>query len=139
MGYCYQGSALVCDGCGTASGVRKRPCPHRWCQAPALCESCNEHKAPTHAGCAQRAADYARRNEVEAELLAAGEFVRKSALGDHRGEVYRVHVVFKNAAGEYKGYYMSQETYGAFSLLKPATPAMFEQHGTLTEAPPNFY
>ena len=71
----------------------------------------------------QAAAEYAERKEREAELLAAGEFVRDSAIGGIGTD--RVAVTFRDRDGREATGEVSQEIYRALPLGEPATPADF--------------
>jgi len=138
MGYSYDGRGrLCCDGCGTNGNVRKVRCPFGWCPAPALCPDCrSKHRAQLtkayhrQRGCEANVAKARKRDAEQQALLDAGNYVRTSALA-HNG---RVKVVFRNAAGDGKAYWMTPETYHAIPLMEPATPAHFSEHGTVTEA-----
>ena len=59
---------------------------------------------------------------LEARLLAAGEYVRSSAIGTGDG---LVRVTFRNASGGTVDGYVSTERYHAVSLLDVATPDTF--------------
>ena len=86
MGYSYGRSssgryALCCDHCGKV-GACKRPCPHGYCLAVALCKECNagepgrEYKryhVENH--CKEKHEACVAKRENEARLLAAGEFL----------------------------------------------------------------
>jgi hypothetical protein len=84
-------------------------------------EHCETH-------CREASAEWDRVQARKAELLAAGEFVRSSAIGrDYTGTdgqgYYRVAVTFENAQGVEAFAEMSRETYHSIPLLTPATPA----------------
>ena len=139
MGYSYTMSgALCCDICDASGGVRRVPCPSKWCQAVAMCKVCRDTKrlpADYHANCAGSAARFRAEREQQAALLAAGEYVRCSALQVADG---RVHVLFKNKDGKDIGYYMARETYHAIGICTPSTPADYQAAGKIDAAPSDF-
>lgn len=139
MGYCYSaGGGLICEGCGTDVGVRKRRCPHGWCQADALCSECNATKRPPHKGCKEAAERWKADQRRHQELLDEGCYVRCSALGVGSGSSYRVHVLFENKSGETQGFYMAKETYNKLPLAVPVTADDYRQYGELEPAPSTF-
>ena len=138
MGYSYDGQGrLCCDGCGSSGSVRKIRCPFGWCPSPALCPECrSKHRTQLskayhrQMGCEANVAEARKRDAEQQVLLDEGNYVRTSALG-HNG---RVKVIFRNATGDRKAYWMPSETYHAIPLMQPATPAHFSKHGEVTEA-----
>lgn len=152
MGYCTRvdrrtgRELLVCDRCGQTGGVRRRRCPFGYCYPPAFCRECHlrekwGHKA-THRkhGCEEKHLAFAAKQQREAELVAAGVPVRRSALrADTPQQPDRVHVLFQTG-DEMIGRYMPREVYHAHPLGATVTLADYEAtHGApLPEAPPEF-
>ena len=139
MGYSYDGQGrLCCDSCGRSGGVRKIRCPFGWCQSAALCPDCrsNKHRSwltkelHRQLGCEAGAAEARQRAAEQQALFDSGNYVRTSALG-HNG---RVKVLFRNAAGDTKAYWMAPGTYRSIPLMQPATPAHFSEYGKVTAA-----
>ena len=138
MGYSYDGQGrLCCDVCGRSGGVRKIRCPFGWCPPAALCQECRSKYGSrlTRAyhrqmGCEADVAEARQRDAEQQALLDSGNYVRTSALA-HNG---RVKVVFRNAAGDRKAYWMAPGTYRSIPLMQPATPAHFSEYGKVTEA-----
>ena len=81
-------------------------------------------------GCETQAEMARQRDSEQQKLLDQGHYVRTSALG-HNG---RVKVLFRNAAGDRRAFWMPSKTYQAIPLLKPATPAHFKVHGEVSAA-----
>ena len=144
MGYCYGQNGLACDKCDTDepdARVRKRPCPVKWCQAPALCAACNREIrdsgewARYHEACPRYMAESRARDAEKERILATGKAIRVAALGMDDG---RVHVIFRRADGTEEGWYMSKAAYDAFPLLVPVTPEMYSAHGSMEPAPTEF-
>ena len=141
MGYSYSMSGtLCCDGCPASTGVRKRKCPHGYCQSPAMCSSCYATKkgklAEYHAKqCAPAAAKYAAREAHKKALLEAGAALRCSAYGTGKD---LVHVLFSKLDGSTVGYYMTAETYDAATPLEPMTPEDYAKLGKIEPAPSTF-
>lgn len=142
MGYSYETATgrLCCDACGNAGAVRRKRCPHDWCQPIALCPACRALPrfrgsawAAMHADCATSQTAATERAARAAELLDAGAYLRVSALGDREQD--RVHVIFRNREGDEIGRYMTREQYRAIPLLTPATP---DDYGPSVEAPAEF-
>lgn len=146
MGFCYQGKRLVCDNCGAAEGTtRKRRCPSNYCYPSALCKKCwtdkeiraKFNKYHIDNDCAGKMQASQDKRDKEAAMIAAGAFIRCSALGQDDG---RVHVIFRGNDKEV-GKYMAKETYAALPFDYPATPEDYEkiEGKTLENAPTNFY
>ena len=141
MGYSYTMSGLLCcDNCGASGGVRKRRCPFGYCPAAALCVACNRAYPQTRdvhrvQGCEEGHRQFVARERYVAELLAKGQAVRCSALGQPHG---RVHVLFRRADGTTEGRYMASDTYDAIRIGEVATPADFAAFGPVEAAPPDF-
>lgn len=145
MGFSYRTNpatgrkALACDGC--PHGIaRKRSCPAGWCPSSAYCAACwaggkRAELAAWHTKCHAAAAAYAAECAARDARLAAGEFLRCSALG---GDDNVVHVLFRNAAGTTAGAYMSAGTYAAIPLTKDASLADFNAVGFTWNAPEHF-
>jgi hypothetical protein len=164
MGYSYDSTTgkLSCDACGHNAGdttfvnhaavrvksVRKRDCPFNWCPAPALCDVCwsgprraelRQHHVD--AGCKQHSERFHAELTHRAEMIAAGRYVRCSALGVANE---MVHVIFTGKSDEV-GRLMSRRTYQELPLLSNATVEDYENiaatlgEPTLTEAPTQFY
>lgn len=117
-------------------------CPYGWCQRYYICARCwalAETKAKftkaSHERCCINQLEWNARNQERAARLAAGEWLRCSALAIDDG---RVHVLFENQAGECIGRYMSHATYDARALLENVSPADFAQYGEVTDAPSAF-
>jgi hypothetical protein len=136
MGYCYETrtGSLCCDICGNA-GARKNKCPHGWCQPVACCmsEKCKatlkEHRRTTCAvGCKKAHADMVARDAVEAARLAAGEWLRCSALSEQKLHNC-VKVWFRNAAKAELIRYMPHATYDAFPLCEPVSVEQYAAVG----------
>lgn len=111
MGYCYRGRNLVCDRCGHAEGVRKRPCRFRvtsngtnplpWCKPPALCQSCwtDLGKGKIHDGCEAQAREAQHWDDVHTARLAAGEVMIRSAAGSWHEDCPEGHVLLTGTDG----------------------------------------
>jgi hypothetical protein len=144
MGFCYEGRKLVCDLCSTA-GARRRKCPAGYCQAIAVCPSCGKDpgfKAKwkgLHTNCEASHARYVAHEEEEKRMLSEGKFLRCSASTVEReGGPPLVHVLFKGKDGNCVGYYMSPETYEAFTLGSHRTPEDYATAGQIMPAPDKF-
>ena len=141
MGYSYTMSGrLCCDVCG-AAGARKIRCPSGYCQSIAQCPTCRKDPAKqariakSHEHCAEYHARFVAEEAEKARKLAAGLYVLASAL------TYRethVHVLFRNQAGAYVGYYMPAELYGNRLPNAYPTPDDFAALGPITPAPSDF-
>jgi hypothetical protein len=143
MGYCYQGGLLCCDVCGNTGGVRKKRCPHGWCQPVAVCPTCNqkpEFKAKwktAHVACKTSSEKYAAEQAREQELLNQGKAVLCSALSTDDN---RVHALFRFKDGTTVGRFMSHEAYAAIDHNNgPVTIESYEASFPLEEAPANFH
>lgn len=128
MGYCYEAATgkLCCDACGTP-GARKHRCPFGWCQSLALCPGCKTpartgRAAHRESGCEEAALRFAAQKAAEEQLLAAGEFLRCSAIRTEGG----TKVTFRNAQGERISHLVASESYRAIPLGTPATPADYD-------------
>jgi hypothetical protein len=129
MGYCYEGRRLCCDSCAVAGGVRKRRCKYNYCPPPALCAPCYASKraklreyCDTH--CKPASERYAAQRARDQELLAAGHYLRRSAMGRSDGSGL-IDVRFRNLAGHEIVLAMPAETYRSRKLSEPSTPADF--------------
>lgn len=130
------------EGC-QVTGCRAHRCPFGWCQRYYICASCWNRpeikakwtKQEHPQSCRENTEEYARKQAEESRMLAEGAYIRRSALTQ---EGNTVHVLFRNAAGEYRGHYMTRETYHAHPLGTPTTPEMYAKHGTLLDAPTEF-
>jgi len=141
MGYSYtHKGALICDVCGNSGNVRKRICKYGYCKPAAICPNCwnndkrvQEYKK--HSGCKKPAEEFDKREQDRAALLAAGQYVRCSAMDkDEKG----VQVLFRGNQGT-RGFYMDKRVYNAFPLGQLTTPNDYRKQGILTEAPTDFY
>ena len=127
MGHCYsREGGLICDCCNTpAKGTRTRACPFKWCNAD-LCASCLKASRwasqANHADCRRYSEAMRNREKEEADALAAGAWVRFSALTTAPGVV---RVSFKNQAGERLELAVTQSSYCAVPPLDVATPESF--------------
>jgi hypothetical protein len=139
MGYSYSGNKLCCENCGKASGVRKRPCPHGWCQPHALCTGCYATAKPqwkeVHAKCIAPAREYAAKKLAEKQALDEGKYLRCSALGIDNN---RTHVLFRNKSDQYVGLYVPSSVYRSYALSAILTPDDFQERGGATPAPAHF-
>lgn len=141
MGYCYGPNGLACDKCDTDIGVRKRPCPVKWCQALALCRACNTMMRESgdwtryHETCPTHSAEYHALEKRRAAILAAGKAIRVAALSTDDG---RVHVIFRRGDGTEEGWYLTKAVYDAFPLLEPITVEDYAAHGPMEPAPTEF-
>jgi hypothetical protein len=141
MGYSYVGRKLCCDYCGKP-GARKMRCPFGNCPAPAACPECRKtHRqkfikaAHIAMGCDEQHNAYMAELKKTADMKAAGEFIRCSALGvEGKG----VHVLFAGQSTTI-GFYMPTEVYRAIPLGVIATPADYSKLGDLTPAPSDFH
>ena len=140
MGYSYQGNKLCCDLC-SAAGARKVPCPSGYCPALAQCPTCRKDPVKqarvkdSHKDCARLHAEFEAEQAEKARKLAAGLYVLASALSVNDGTV---HVLFRNAAGKYQGYYMAPELYGNRLPNAYPVPDDFAARGTILPAPDDF-
>ena len=94
----------------------------------------------TEAAAEKQAAEDAKQAKRD-HAKANGLPFRCSALGgkDDAGSC-RVHVLFRYVdESRCAGYYMTKETYSSISLGVDATPDDYRVHGTLEEAPKDFY
>lgn len=147
MGFSYCGGALCCDACGSTLGTRKVPCPVGWCPSVALYTTCRnkpenklEQRRKDHEarGC-NRCSTEARARQADADRrLAAGEYLRCSALSTGDG---RVHVLFRGADGSTIGLFMDAACYRALPLVTNASPDDFARLGIgeISPAPADFY
>ena len=130
MGYCYEGNKLCCDKCGAAGYVRKRPCPSGYCQAMALCKTCNAEIRKdgrwkgAHAHCSVASAKYKAERALEQHLLDEGRWLRKAAVGTDDG---RVKVWFRNKDGEEKLGFMHPQVYKALGYQDAKTWEDYER------------
>ncbi len=143
MGYCYDArtGALACDICDHSGGVRKFKCPFGWCQAIAICPECKA-KHPelvTKAyhrkrGCEEQHIKYERLGKERTAMIAAGKFIRSSALWHPKRPGLNVKVFFQGV-GVGEIYWMSQKTYDAIPILDVnATPDDYRKHGEVVDA-----
>lgn len=123
MGYSYEGKKLCCDNCGKA-GARKYRCPFGYCPAEALCPECRKAHPEwvskayhRQKGCERSHLDYQAEQQRGRDLLAAGKWLRVSALWHPPN---RVKVIFKSQTGE-KAYWMTNEEYDRVGLRANAT------------------
>lgn len=139
MGYSYSLSGhLCCDYCGSSGETRKHRCPFGFCPATAACPDCrrkhrDDFTCETHRkrGCEAGHLRFVEERQKRLDLLNAGKFVRRAALGhDEKG----VKVLFENARGLEAAYWMSHETYDAISLFTPATPEDYAKYGQVQPA-----
>ena len=142
MGYSYtMGGKLCCDVCGNAGKVRKIKCPAGYCQAIAQCPTCRKDTAiqariaASHKDCGRLHAEYMAELAERDAKLAAGLYVLASALSVNDGTV---HVLFRNAAGKYQGYYMANSLYNPRLPNAYPTPDDFASLGTILPAPDDF-
>lgn len=133
MGYCHDSHGrLVCDACGSSTGVRKRTCPHRvyyaeggslpYCQPAALCAACYAtHKATLHVACAEGAAKSNARERERKEKLANGEFEVKAAFGSWHETVPPgcVGVMFANPTLGERHMLVPEADYDLFRVVRP--------------------
>lgn len=96
MGHCYnRDGAILCDGCGSSAGVKKRKCPEivdglPWCTPHALCEACFEKCGGTkglHAKCKEPAEYSRQKSKADAARIEAGDSLLATAWGDWHGLV----------------------------------------------------
>ncbi len=136
---------LCCDRCGNHP-ARKHKCPAGYCPTYALCKACNkEVKAngtweAAHCNCAKHAAAFKAIQDETSRRLAAGEFLRYSALNAGRAGV---HVLFHDSElaipkRKVVGFYMSSTTYSAIPLGVPAGVDDYRKFGPLEPAPSEF-
>lgn len=142
MGYSYtMGGKLCCDVCSKSGGVRKIKCPAGYCQAIAQCPACRKDTAIqariaiSHKDCGRRHTEYMAELAERDAKLADGKYVLASALQVREG---CVHVLFRNAAGTYLGYYMAPELYGDRLPNAWPVPDDFAARGTIIPAPDDF-
>ena len=138
MGYCYdQEGKLCCDVCSSSGGVHKHKCPFGWCQPVALCPKCKEEH-PEYLtkefhrknGCEKNSQEFHQQEKEKADLIAAGRFVRCSALWLPPED--KVKVIFHGQTVD-KAYFMTQATYDAIPLMVNATIEDYQAKGTITE------
>lgn len=148
MGYSYgygPGGRMVlaCDKCGAARGnTRKVKCPHGYCQAAALCACCRADPAVRQKlnayheeHCRKASAKWKAELADRQRKLDSGAFVLCSAL---QSGPDRVHALFRNAAGEVRGFYMPNTLYNPRLPNANPTPEEFAALGTLEQAPTEF-
>lgn len=136
MGYIYtQGNSgrwrLTCDHCGVFEKVSKIPCPYGYCPPPALCPTCAKltkarHKA-NHQRCKVYAAEFDAQQKRRKDLMAAGYFIRWSAIGENG----QVKVSFR-CGDEVKDYMMAKEVYRSIPLGVVATVDDYACFGNVT-------
>ena len=132
MGYCYFASGpnsgeRICECCQVNPG-RLRKCQYGYCQSPAVCPACwpirkGEIKNYCFEHCKPASERFAALEAKRSELLAAGHYIRVAAMSVSDG---RVHVIFRNGAGQEIGCYMLASTYDAIPMLEPATREQYE-------------
>jgi len=134
MGFSYNARTgrLCCDGCPSFTGVRKRPCPSKYCPAIALCKECWKGKPGKaskryhiEARCKEKHEAFAAHLAEEAARQATGEFIRSAALSQDDGSVK---VWFRSATAE-KAFLMSPEGYESFGYDALVTPADYQAKG----------
>jgi hypothetical protein len=109
-----------------------------------MCKSCKsahpEYTSKAHhreRGCERQSENYHALKQAEQDLIDAGKFVRRSALGVHLEGKYVVHALFEGKTGHI-GKYMSKETYDAISFDDIGTPEDYAKFGEVRDAPADF-
>ena len=146
MGYCYDHEGkLCCDFCGKSGGVRRKKCPHGWCQPVAICPVCRKDKekmakeSAAHGDCERLSNEAKARDAKVQALLDQDRFIRASALGVHGPDgTELVHVIFRNKDNIVRGFYMESKVYAGIPLSAPATIEDYQSLGNLLPAPTEF-
>lgn len=126
MGYCYDAATgqLVCDRCSTHGGVRRVKCKYGWCQAVALCKGCRKEgtkefrESCEERGCQQASEEFQARLDREERALAAGKFVRRSAVSVGDG---KVSVLFRDQNDYTVEHIVTNEEYDRVGIGNVAT------------------
>ena len=156
MGYVYSRAGLVCGGCGTDVGVRKRVCPHKvrssrlhgggtlpCCPPPALCPACyraSGGQQGVHAQCRARAAESQAEEDAQDAALDAGESFTVAAFGygDRGVPTGMVGVLFRDKDRRETGRMVTAEAYAAAHKASKA-PALSMFPGAPAWALPREY